>query len=107
MRKVVPSAGDVRMLMMQHEKMFDAVDLDLTRTPSTLLDGAVQTRGGWRLLLVTATDMAVLCGNNGEVCWTKYGATRTAPSTATSRRFVSCSGPSTPRRASTSDTSCR
>jgi len=26
------------------------------------------------LLLCTATDMAVLCGNNGEVCWTKYGA---------------------------------
>ena len=26
------------------------------------------------MLLVTATDMAVLCGNNGEVAWSKYGA---------------------------------
>lgn len=25
------------------------------------------------LLCVTATDMSVLCGNNGEVCFTKYG----------------------------------
>lgn len=73
-RVVVPSAGDVRMLMMQHEKMFDAVDLDPYGTPSTLLDGAVQTVADGGLLLVTATDMAVLCGNNGEVCWTKYGA---------------------------------
>ena len=72
--KVVPSAGDVRMLMMTHEKMFDAVDLDPYGTPSTLLDGAVQTVADGGLLLVTATDMAVLCGNNGEVCWTKYGA---------------------------------
>ena len=72
--KVVPSAGDVRMLMMTHEKMFDAVDIDPYGTPSTLLDGAVQTVADGGLLLVTATDMAVLCGNNGEVCWTKYGA---------------------------------
>lgn len=26
------------------------------------------------LLAITATDMAVLCGNSGEVCWTKYGS---------------------------------
>ncbi len=26
------------------------------------------------LLLVTATDMAVLCGNNGEACYAKYGS---------------------------------
>ena len=25
------------------------------------------------LLLVTATDMAVLCGNNSETCYGKYG----------------------------------
>jgi tRNA (guanine26-N2/guanine27-N2)-dimethyltransferase len=24
--------------------------------------------------MCTATDMAVLCGNNGEVCYSKYGA---------------------------------
>ena len=43
-------------------------------TPSTLLDGAVQAVADGGLLLITATDMAVLCGNNGEVCWTKYGS---------------------------------
>jgi len=74
MDKVVCSAKDVRMLMMQHEKMFDAVDLDPYGTPSTLLDGAVQAVADGGLLCVTATDMAVLCGNNGEVCWTKYGS---------------------------------
>jgi tRNA (guanine26-N2/guanine27-N2)-dimethyltransferase len=26
------------------------------------------------LLCVTATDMAVLCGNTPETCYTKYGA---------------------------------
>lgn len=74
MEKVVCAGTDVRMLMMQHEKMFDAVDLDPYGTPSTLLDGAVQTVADGGLLLITATDMAVLCGNNGEVCWTKYGS---------------------------------
>lgn len=74
MDKVVTAGTDVRMLMMQHEKMFDAVDLDPYGTPSTLLDGAVQTVADGGLLLITATDMAVLCGNNGEVCWTKYGS---------------------------------
>jgi tRNA (guanine26-N2/guanine27-N2)-dimethyltransferase len=74
MSKVICAGSDVRVLMMQHEKMFDAVDLDPYGTPSTLLDGAVQAVGDGGLLCVTATDMAVLCGNNGEVCWTKYGA---------------------------------
>ena len=74
MKRIVCASGDVRMLMMQHEKMFDVVDLDPYGTPSTLLDGAVQTAADGALLCVTATDMAVLCGNNGEVCWTKYGA---------------------------------
>ena len=74
MDKVICHGQDVRMVMMQHEKMFDAVDLDPYGTPSTLLDGAVQAVGDGGLLCVTATDMAVLCGNNGEVCWTKYGS---------------------------------
>ena len=74
MDKVICHGQDVRMVMMQHEKMFDVVDLDPYGTPSTLLDGAVQAVGDGGLLCVTATDMAVLCGNNGEVCWTKYGS---------------------------------
>ncbi len=43
------------------------VDLDPYGTPSTLLDSAVQSVADGGLLMVTATDMAVLCGNNGEV----------------------------------------
>ena len=50
MDKVVCSAKDVRMLMMQHEKMFDAVDLDPYGTPSTLLDEGASCRG-WRVAL--------------------------------------------------------
>ena len=33
-----------------------------------------QSVGEGGLLLVTATDMAVLCGNNGEACYAKYGS---------------------------------
>ncbi|CAI5461577.1 unnamed protein product [Closterium sp. Yama58-4] len=53
---------------------FDAVDLDPYGTPSVFLDGAVQAVADGGMLLVTATDMAVLCGNNAEVCYSKYGA---------------------------------
>jgi tRNA (guanine26-N2/guanine27-N2)-dimethyltransferase len=53
---------------------YDAVDLDPYGSPTQLLDGAVQAVAEGGLLLVTATDMAVLCGNNGEACWGKYGS---------------------------------
>ncbi|CAI5500452.1 unnamed protein product [Closterium sp. Naga37s-1] len=66
--------GDARVYMILHEKQFDAVDLDPYGTPSVFLDGAVQAVADGGMLLVTATDMAVLCGNNAEVCYSKYGA---------------------------------
>ena len=55
-------------------KRFHAIDLDPYGSPHIFLDGAVQcvTDGG--ILLVTCTDMAVLCGNSPETCYTKYGA---------------------------------
>jgi tRNA (guanine26-N2/guanine27-N2)-dimethyltransferase len=53
---------------------YDAIDLDPYGTPAHLLDSAVQSVAEGGLLAITATDMAVLCGNSGEVCWTKYGA---------------------------------
>lgn len=43
-------------------------------SPSVFLDSAVQTVVDGGLLMCTATDMAVLCGNNGEVCHSKYGS---------------------------------
>jgi tRNA (guanine26-N2/guanine27-N2)-dimethyltransferase len=39
-----------------------------------LLDSAVQSVAEGGLLMVTATDMAVLCGNTAETCFTKYGS---------------------------------
>jgi tRNA (guanine26-N2/guanine27-N2)-dimethyltransferase len=66
--------GDARVVMLTHEKLFDVVDVDPYGTPCTLLDAAVQAVAEGGLLAVTATDMAVLCGNASEVCWTKYGS---------------------------------
>jgi tRNA (guanine26-N2/guanine27-N2)-dimethyltransferase len=45
------------------EDRFDVVDLDPYGSPHTFLDGAVQSVKDGGLLLVTCTDMAVLCGN--------------------------------------------
>jgi tRNA (guanine26-N2/guanine27-N2)-dimethyltransferase len=53
---------------------YDAVDPDPYGTPVHFLDSAMQSVNDGGLLAVTATDMAVLCGNSGEVCWTKYGS---------------------------------
>lgn len=64
------------MLMYQHrqEKQFDVIDLDPYGCPSIFLDSAVQSVKKGGLLLVTATDMAVLAGNSPETCHCKYGA---------------------------------
>ncbi len=72
--KVIPSVGDARIVMMQNQNAFDVVDLDPYGSPSQLLDSAVQSVADGGLLCVTATDMAVLCGNNGEACYAKYGS---------------------------------
>ncbi|XP_015118486.1 probable tRNA (guanine(26)-N(2))-dimethyltransferase isoform X1 [Diachasma alloeum] len=72
---VTPSHEDATMVMYQNRKTrFDAVDLDPYGCPSIFLDGAVQCLDNGGLLLVTATDMAVLAGNSPETCFVKYGA---------------------------------
>lgn len=48
------------------------VDLDPYGSPSVFLDSAVQSVADGGILMCTATDMAVLCGGNGEVCYSKY-----------------------------------
>lgn len=48
-------------------QVYDAIDLDPYGTPAHLLDSAVQAVAEGGILMVTATDMAVLCGNSGEV----------------------------------------
>lgn len=57
-----------------HSKRFSAIDLDPYGCPSVFLDSSVQSVRDGGLLLVTATDMAVLAGNSPETCYCKYGA---------------------------------
>ncbi|KAJ0175313.1 hypothetical protein K1T71_009454 [Dendrolimus kikuchii] len=71
------SHDDACMLMYKHkhpQKRFAAIDLDPYGCPSIFLDAAVQSVQDGGLLLVTATDMAVLAGNSPETCYSKYGA---------------------------------
>ncbi|XP_063829867.1 tRNA (guanine(26)-N(2))-dimethyltransferase [Ostrinia nubilalis] len=75
--KVEPSLDDACMLMYKHKhpsSRFAAIDLDPYGCPSPFLDAAVQSVQDGGLLLVTATDMAVLAGNSPETCYSKYGA---------------------------------
>ncbi|XP_026333429.1 probable tRNA (guanine(26)-N(2))-dimethyltransferase [Hyposmocoma kahamanoa] len=68
---------DACMLMYKHKfpsKRFSAIDLDPYGGPSIFLDSAVQSVQDGGLLLVTATDMAILAGNPPETCYYKYGA---------------------------------
>lgn len=74
---VRPSQADARMLMYQHQRVserFDVIDLDPYGSPAPFLDAAVQAVSEGGLLCVTCTDMAVLAGNSGETCYSKYGA---------------------------------
>ncbi|XP_050135093.1 probable tRNA (guanine(26)-N(2))-dimethyltransferase 2 [Malus sylvestris] len=72
--KVESHLADARVHMLTHPKEFDVVDLDPYGSPSVFLDSAVQSVVDGGLLMCTATDMAVLCGGNGEVCYSKYGS---------------------------------
>ncbi|XP_050228818.1 tRNA (guanine(26)-N(2))-dimethyltransferase 2-like [Mercurialis annua] len=72
--KVESHLTDARVYMLTHPKEFDMVDLDPYGSPSIFLDSAVQSVADGGMLMCTATDMAVLCGGNGEVCYSKYGS---------------------------------
>ncbi|PON42918.1 tRNA methyltransferase, Trm [Parasponia andersonii] len=72
--KVESHLTDARAYMLTHPKEFEVVDLDPYGSPSVFLDSAVQSVDDGGLLMCTATDMAVLCGGNGEVCYSKYGS---------------------------------
>ncbi|XP_074836535.1 tRNA (guanine(26)-N(2))-dimethyltransferase isoform X2 [Carettochelys insculpta] len=74
---VTPSLADARMLMYQQKAEkdpFDIIDLDPYGSPAAFLDAAVQAVSEGGLLCVTCTDMAVMAGNSGETCYSKYGA---------------------------------
>ncbi|WZY74477.1 hypothetical protein YC2023_006717 [Brassica napus] len=72
--KVESHHTDARVHMLTHPNEFDVVDLDPYGSPSIFLDSAIQSVSDGGLLMCTATDMAVLCGGNGEVCYSKYGS---------------------------------
>ncbi|KAE8021832.1 hypothetical protein FH972_007687 [Carpinus fangiana] len=72
--KVESHLTDARVYMLMHPKEFDVVDLDPYGAPSVFLDSAVQSVADGGMLMCTATDMAVLCGSSGEVCYSKYGS---------------------------------
>ncbi|KAM4749549.1 tRNA (guanine(26)-N(2))-dimethyltransferase [Rhinophrynus dorsalis] len=74
---VTASYSDARMLMYGKREVrdrFDVIDLDPYGSPSMFLDAAVQSVSEGGLLCITCTDMAVLAGNSGETCYSKYGA---------------------------------
>lgn len=56
------------------EKRFDCIDIDPYGSPHRYLDGALQAIKDGGILLVTATDMAVLSGNAPDACYAKYGS---------------------------------
>lgn len=56
------------------KKLFDSIDLDPYGSPSMFLDSAVRSIKSGGMLLVTATDAGVLCGNGADTCYTKYGS---------------------------------
>jgi len=76
--KVTPNEGDAIMVMMQHSrdpaKQFDVVDLDPYGSAAPFLDSAVQSVCDGGMLMVTCTDLAVLCGNHPDICFAKYNA---------------------------------
>ncbi|XP_061770666.1 tRNA (guanine(26)-N(2))-dimethyltransferase [Nerophis ophidion] len=53
---------------------YDVIDLDPYGSPASFLDAAVQAVNEGGLLCITCTDMAVLAGNSGETCYSKYGS---------------------------------
>ncbi|XP_076546981.1 tRNA (guanine(26)-N(2))-dimethyltransferase [Osmia lignaria lignaria] len=72
---IKPNQEDATLLMYQcRRNRFDVIDLDPYGCPTPFLDGAVQCVSDGGLLMVTATDMAVLAGNVPETCYLKYGA---------------------------------
>ncbi|KAF6729238.1 tRNA (guanine(26)-N(2))-dimethyltransferase [Oryzias melastigma] len=71
------SCRDASMLMYEMRKKkdrYDVIDLDPYGSPAGFLDAAVQAVSEGGLLCITCTDMAVMAGNSGETCYSKYGS---------------------------------
>uniref|UniRef100_A0A672MKJ0 tRNA (guanine(26)-N(2))-dimethyltransferase n=1 Tax=Sinocyclocheilus grahami TaxID=75366 RepID=A0A672MKJ0_SINGR len=71
------SQRDASMVMYEargKKERYDVIDLDPYGSPSPFLDAAVQAVSEGGLLCITCTDMAVMAGNSGETCYSKYGS---------------------------------
>lgn len=76
-KNVTVNHDDATMLMHKRRAencKFTIIDLDPYGSPAPFLDSAIQSIVDGGLLMVTCTDMAVLCGNHGETCHSKYGS---------------------------------
>jgi tRNA (guanine26-N2/guanine27-N2)-dimethyltransferase len=75
---IVPSTGNAVDVMMRSKppdaQRFEAVELDPYGTAAPFLDGAMQCVAEGGLLMVTCTDLAVLCATYPEKCHANYGA---------------------------------
>ncbi|CDW54090.1 TRM1 tRNA methyltransferase 1 [Trichuris trichiura] len=74
---VLPVNKEATSFMYEHRALkerFDVVDLDPYGSAAKFLDAAVQCVCDDGLLMVTCTDVAVLCGNTPETCYAKYGS---------------------------------
>lgn len=69
-----PIHDDARHLLLTSEGLYDVVDLDPYGSPHQFLDLAVGALSEGGLLMATATDMAVLCGNQPGASFCKYGS---------------------------------
>ncbi|VDK74624.1 unnamed protein product [Litomosoides sigmodontis] len=67
-------AVDAMMSSRSFDKRFHAIDIDPYGSASVFLNSAVQAVTDKGILMVTCTDMAVLCGNTPESCYNKYGS---------------------------------
>ncbi|XP_057218364.1 tRNA (guanine(26)-N(2))-dimethyltransferase isoform X2 [Triplophysa rosa] len=71
------SQKDASMVMYEargKKDRYDVIDLDPYGSPSPFIDAAVQAVSEGGLLCITCTDMAVMAGNSGETCYSKYGS---------------------------------
>ncbi|XP_061087511.1 tRNA (guanine(26)-N(2))-dimethyltransferase [Conger conger] len=71
------SQRDASMVMYEargRKDRYDVIDLDPYGSPAPFLDAAVQAVSEGGLLCLTCTDMAVMAGNSGETCYSKYGS---------------------------------
>jgi len=74
--RVTVKNEDANLLLAHHgapRERFDAIDVDPFGSPVPYLDSAIRALRNNRLLALTATDMAPLCGVHPKACIRKYG----------------------------------